>query len=805
MPDIKQPEVRHMTRHMSQTDFYQSVPKGHVIHHSSSLQTLLRQEDMRGTSGSISEKFKNFRNSSQNMLSKKMTALKAKLSDTGMIDECDNQSIASENKKKKSLFKRTVSESNAMAEILVRSVIHAHNSLDCILESHDNSPRASLQRQQSLVESQLDEPMLDLKRSPELDSYLSLPDANLDAHSSNATTSCESSSDEEDNLSDVKDNDVVLDTVSDIVKNVEIIQRKLSLQAQNSSPEFHAQSPSQSQFQFEEFGRKRRYSDIVESNSNLSFESEAETRLTDSESSNVKSIIPKIKNTNQPQSGLFQTAMKTMLFEKVSLVGTYTPPTSPKSLETFDYQQAHRSEPEEVADVPRTKRAQSPTSFSLMDFDHRETVLGEPFKSVSALKSASNLAKIPRSKSSSSLLLGKSNHKHFNFHLNLHLKSIPGLLKHKHKSPSLHSLRDVHDKEGAAGHWLAHIIKHKKHKPAISPTSPSVVDHKDLMDGVFKHFSHFSHKFKHKKRHRSLAEIPRELCDEFARKPTSLSLADLSGKECVLGGPFTAIWQKPDDVDDDGAGGIDLDATKKMLHTENDSGSPPKTFVRRRTISESAEPLRVARTISEQHSVKQPMGRVRTYSDSHKKEKATHAHGHDWDLSAIKQKLSGSLKSKPKQKSQGLLKTALQTVLMESVNDILATSHADSKDKNAPPPPLPPVFLSENLVATEPPPSTSKQADLADRPVNTEIDAGTSDNNINTPHARLTPSLRNVEPEASRPESGHHRTESVGAKIAHSPAKISIVPSMHRRSSDSDLSITPKGAFSVRSLCLDTF
>lgn len=39
----------------------------------------------------------------------------------------------------------------------------------------------------------------------------------------------------------------------------------------------------------------------------------------------------------------------------------------------------------------------------------------------------------------------------------------------------------------------------------------------------------------------------------------------------------------------------------------------------------------------------------------------------------------------------------------------------------------------------------------------------------------------------------HHRTDSTGGKIVHSPGRLNTVPCIHRRSSDSDLSITPKG------------
>ncbi|XP_018327018.1 C2 domain-containing protein 5 isoform X4 [Agrilus planipennis] len=47
--------------------------------------------------------------------------------------------------------------------------------------------------------------------------------------------------------------------------------------------------------------------------------------------------------------------------------------------------------------------------------------------------------------------------------------------------------------------------------------------------------------------------------------------------------------------------------------------------------------------------------------------------------------------------------------------------------------------------------------------------------------------------EVARSEQGHQRAESTGSKMAHSPVKFITAPYIHRRSSDSDLSITPKG------------
>lgn len=816
MSDIKPPEARHVTRHLSQTDFYKTTPTG-KIHHSSSLQTLLRQEDMRGTSGGISERFKNFKNSSQNIFSKKMTALKAKLSDSGMIDEVDNR-VSS--KKKKKLFKRTVSESNVMAEILVRSVIHAHNSLDCIQENHDNFAKPALQKQQSLIDSRSDGVIIDRKAASDFNVY-------LDTQSSNAT-SCESSSssDEDDNLSDIKDDDVVLDTVSDIVKNVEILERRLSLQKLEKQQQKPQEEPHDLMFNevvdINDYLEAEDFCDTA-LNDDLSLEIEIEqpnvpltkNDRTESKSSNkIKTIIPITPSNSNKPHGLFQTAMQTMLMEKVNLVGTYTPPTSPKFDKTLTYKEhLPETKSQEVVNENRAriKRSQSPTSFSLMDFDQRETVLGAPFKSVNDIK------QLTRSKSSSSLPAEDYHPGKKSSHFHISLKPFHGLLKHKHKAPpqkkcsSSYSLSDSHDKESFS-HWLGHMVKHKKQK-----SQSSLVDHKELKEGVFKQFASLRSKLKHKKHKRStspasvsLAEfMPREN-DTLKSKPTSVSLADLSEKDGVLGSPEMLIDNFKRFRDEYKNKMVskeicsEVKETKALKEESKDLFGPrilsnPPITSRRRSLSESAhteeyetDNSKIDRTKSE--IVRKPK-RIRTYSDSENKEKQKH----EWDFNAIKHKLSGSLRSKPKEKSKGLLKTALQTVLMESVNDILATSHSDAKGK-------PTNQLSGKNSSTdtnqksEPTPNHQPLPDIAINadgpPVNTKIDIGNSNNNINTPHARLTPSLRNVgspQPELNRPETGHHRTESVGAKISHSPAKISMVPSMHRRSSDSDLSITPKG------------
>lgn len=818
MPD-KTPDCRHITRHLSQTDFLQTSPKSN-IHHSSSLQTLLKQEDKRGTSRGISRKLKMFKTSSQNIFSKKMTALKAKLTDSGMIDETAKQNDTSD-KKKRGLFKRAISESNAMAEILVRSVIHAHNSLDCILETHDNTPKPVFVKQQSLIDEQSDETCMDFKGSSELDSYLSLPDVNLETHS---TTSCDSSSDdEEEDVSDIKDDDIVLDTVSDIVKNVEIIERKLSLQAhdtRNNSNNLILDEENLKEYSDidynvpnEEFNFHKQ--DLREfDNSKLNKEMVQLTENKHRGSTFNSTTIPITQNNNKKPMGMFQTAMQTILLDKVNLIGT--PPISPTQKESFFNKESVNKSFDEstnkpVATMSSFRRSQSPTSLSLMEYDTRETVLGAPFKSVRMAKGAGT-GQLQRTAS-----LVELNEAKKKGHFHISFKPLHGLLRHKHKdshkkSQSTGSLRDIHEKESMC-HRITHAIKHRR---STSPSSCSLVDHKEFKSSVFKHFTSLSRRLKHKNHKRSTSPgsvslvefIPREYIDsDHTKKLTSFSLADLTEKDSVLGGPFQAIYKNPVEkilisnthpevaIKDKGEPNINEIECKEGKSTDIET----KETFRPRTLS---NPTTFGGIVLEKHETKTEPNhkpkRTRTYSDSDKKYKK-----HDWEFSSIKSKLSGSLKGKSKQKSQGLLKTALQTVLMESVNDILATSHSDPKenqDKLIKPENEPDVVPSSSIPYTNPdkpitkPILSTMQADKL--PINTKIDDGNINNNINTLHARLTPSLRNIgspQPEINRPETGHHRTESVGAKMSHSPAKISIVPSMHRRSSDSDLSITPKG------------
>ncbi|KAK4872034.1 hypothetical protein RN001_016158 [Aquatica leii] len=178
---------RNLTRHLSYNEFtpakstlsLNQYVNDNITNHAYSLQSLLRQEDLRGNpSTGITQKFKNLKYSSQSILSKKMIALKAKLSDSGMLEEDDEN--LQKSKQKPVLYQSRSNDSNPLAELLVQSIMQS--SLDCLENEQDSS---------------LSEPEL-------VDQY------------SNADSYSVSSSSDEDGDQSQPD----YDTVTDIIKNV---------------------------------------------------------------------------------------------------------------------------------------------------------------------------------------------------------------------------------------------------------------------------------------------------------------------------------------------------------------------------------------------------------------------------------------------------------------------------------------------------------------------------------------------------------------------------------------------------------
>ncbi|KAB0801068.1 hypothetical protein PPYR_05422 [Photinus pyralis] len=282
-PGIKQKKT--LSRHLSYNEFTTMKSTlslnqnvfGTTKDHSSSLQTLLRQEDLRGVPAkSIAQTFKNFKYSSQNLLSKKMTALKAKLSDSEMQEEDHDGEHRPGARKKRTLFhSQSSNDSNPLAELLVHSIMHS--SLERIGNEGD-----------SWCE-------------PE----------NLDQISNDSSTTS-SSSDEDETAS----SNVNYDTVSNIIKNL------------NTVPDVEKLAPLATGESFD-----------IDEHSSCHFTIGTEGNDSESGDSSLKSeffmkesIIPSVHMTDDAieRQSLTETAMKVMLLDKVQLMGTYTPPSSPK-------------------------------------------------------------------------------------------------------------------------------------------------------------------------------------------------------------------------------------------------------------------------------------------------------------------------------------------------------------------------------------------------------------------------------------------------------------------------------------------
>ncbi|KAK5639386.1 hypothetical protein RI129_011878 [Pyrocoelia pectoralis] len=291
LPQIKQ--KRTLSRHLSYNEFTtmrstlslnQSV-FGNTKNHSSSLQTLLRQEDLRGVpNSSITQAFKNLKYSSQNLLSKKMTALKAKLSDL----KCK---------------KKIIHDSNPLAELLVHSIMHS--SLDCIGNEGD-----------SLCLSE-----------PEIVDEISLNNNSSSTSSSLDEDETTSSNVNYDTLSNIMEN---LNSVSDLDTNDSVeVNNENSVQKQfveklaplASSEIFDIEERNPCHFAIGEMN------DSESADSNRSLDKSAADEYFEKES-----IIPLVQMSDDVIEcrSLTETAMKVILLDKINLLGTYTPPSSPK-------------------------------------------------------------------------------------------------------------------------------------------------------------------------------------------------------------------------------------------------------------------------------------------------------------------------------------------------------------------------------------------------------------------------------------------------------------------------------------------
>ncbi|CAG9855251.1 unnamed protein product [Phyllotreta striolata] len=291
-----------------------------------SMESLLKQENERGKSGkALPLKFKSLK------FSRKMSALKSKLK-----SETDEES-------EKKPYKRSESESSFMAEILARSVIHAHNSVTSILEVKHGSLEGDLNKTAS-------EPTI----------------ASANSSSEGRFSSTESSTSEDDDY--IKASEKDLDTISTIIRDVERLELKrkqtylkqcslpfdLNITEDSTEPKIEVEAPT-----------KRANFEIFYENDDD--EDNEET---------FKGIIPEaMKNVEIKEKGLVKTAIQALLLDKASLIGTYSPPTSPI-----------REQPFPTAKPPIVRQKSLPKSASSINFDeyikHNETVLGVPFTQI---------------------------------------------------------------------------------------------------------------------------------------------------------------------------------------------------------------------------------------------------------------------------------------------------------------------------------------------------------------------------------------------------------------------------------------
>ncbi|KAH1023118.1 hypothetical protein HUJ04_012388 [Dendroctonus ponderosae] len=177
------------------------------------IKDLLDQEEKRGKSV-MSRRFKKFKHS-QKSLSKKMIALKAKLNDS--IGE-ETDVIQSRNINKRKLFKRTSSDSSAMAEILARSVMRATTSLSCILEDQPHLPNDD----DGIEKAKPTPNFLDRSES-EVSGFVETQSDVQSCSSSDSSSYCSYYEYKDYNNAN---NDV--ETLSNIITNVEKLQRCLS-------------------------------------------------------------------------------------------------------------------------------------------------------------------------------------------------------------------------------------------------------------------------------------------------------------------------------------------------------------------------------------------------------------------------------------------------------------------------------------------------------------------------------------------------------------------------------------------------
>lgn len=672
---------KQFTRHLSHTDFNRKITESSEsaspIQHSSSLQTLLKQEDNRGVPGhGISQRLKNFRYSSHSLLSEKMKVFKAKLSDAssddGTFKTLSIPELVEQKKKKPFKFMRASSDSSVMAELLVRSVMKPDNSLESILEVHDNSP-PDHQTDQTSGAIQKRESFLSKKTISE--PLLNIPQSSVDTHSTRSTSSDSSSSDEDDNF-DSQENNLEYDTVSNIVKNVKIIERKLSMRNSSISKELP-------------FIKNNRFC------------LESEHISEDTETGSIDVQVTEEQNADD-EVAIEQTEPDDTKSDKVTL-------EVPRFAEAENFSIAHSdeevnfflSDPEDdnIDEAVALEKEQLPLPCDNRKVDSKliipPVMIGADIESKSLVTTAMQ-----------TMLLDKVN--------------IMGTYTPPMSPASPEKQRKVFNLS----------------PPESMRSSPSMTSKEESF------LPHITKTF-----------------ETVRRSPTSVSLAEVGTTKEICGAPFTSLSNIRCNTN------IEETVESRSDASINESDQ----LVRARSVGPVPHKKFSFLRFGKTRQTTGEMGRRK----SHEPVVNTDENNGKGSRTSFKKKMF-SFKHR-----KGLLDTALKNVAMETVQDILATSHAKKSS---------PFASSAVLNSTNIKPK-SLNPEPSSTPANTEIDKGTSVSDINM-HASLTPDLR---PAGSPIAATHQRTESVGTKMSFSPAKMPAGALMHRRSSDSDLSITPKG------------
>ena len=757
------------------------IPKP-IIQHSASLQTLLRQEDMRGTPGTgISQRIKNLKYSSQSILSKKVSAIKAKFADGGISNsKVKAASVANlvDMKRRRFKFNRTVSDSSVMAELLVRSVIHVHSSLDSISEKLD--PSFGLQKQSSLTN-----PPKECESSTENIEYLPVPVRTETNSSVQSEASCTSSSDGE--VSDNKEESIEYDTVSNIVKNVRrlsMLQANVPMPVVNQDIVILEDIDSDS----ESDNLESKYLISSQSTSDESKIEDVKNGQTlqlsecDSESDyNIKESLDrtcvKIKNVESMNiSNVDESVNISNMNVKDSKVKKYNHICTNLYVNPTNYEEMDNSKIFFIGVENDDNNVNKPPLAEVEDFTIESS--DESFSELEIKNTCTNNLESQMSSNTSDtklvippVMMGANIE-----HKGLIKTAMETILLEKVNIMSTYT-PPTSPKTFRENVFVMPLPPCKSFEMSEKCESffPQITKtFEKLSRSVNSPSSNSGKKIDKPSRCYSCRHFPTKFDRQNRRSVTSLQDHKNNKHDTVLGAPFVSI--NNGDV-----------RNKNNINTSNEDESCSKLDLKV-NISESKQHI-CERVIKPSNFLIKAEGTLKNVF--HMPFTLIHSRNNKNNL---------ELQDNTFIKSNGLLGTALGNVLMESANDILVTSHGRASvvndslvDVNVINQNKPTFTVSKDLYTYNE--AISNKIDLANTSANSEIVRGV--NNANLMHASLHPSLRHFG--SSILENDIHQeqqpqtVEITTCETIQSPLKVNSASYIHRRSSDSDISITPKG------------